>query len=237
MASAEPAFFSADELLGGLPARRASTLLFAIENRTAHLVQLSRQAAAPYLAEATAASQERAFLQALAQGRQAAAPPSIRALERHAAEWAALVPADAALRAATAHLVAAKHRFTYGQVPALRTALGLDDPAVQQAYQRLYRQPLTSIYAERLTGRERLRWAQSRITYSLEDLPPFWITFALTLTETIGASILALPIALAGVGPLAGVVLLIALGLVNLITIAAVSEAAASNGNLRHGPA
>jgi hypothetical protein len=237
MSSADPAFFSANELLGGLPARRASTVLFAIESRTAHLVRLSRQAAAPYLAEATAASRERSFLQALAQGRQLEAPPTIQALERHAPEWAALVPSDAGLRAAAARLLAAKHRFTQVQIPRLCTALGLDDLTVQQAYLRLYRQPLSSIYAETLTTRERLRWAQARLAYRLEDLPPFWTTFALTLTETVGAGILALPIALAGVGPLAGVVLLIALGLVNLVTIAAVSEAAAANGNLRHGPA
>ncbi len=38
MASDESALFSREGLLGGLSARRATTLLFAIENRTAHLV-------------------------------------------------------------------------------------------------------------------------------------------------------------------------------------------------------
>jgi hypothetical protein len=36
--------FSRDEVLGGLPARRAHTLLFLIESRTAHLVAKSRHA-------------------------------------------------------------------------------------------------------------------------------------------------------------------------------------------------
>jgi amino acid permease len=39
------------------------------------------------------------------------------------------------------------------------------------------------------------------------------------VTETVGAGILALPIALAGVGPIAGVIQLLVLGLVNILTI------------------
>ena len=45
MHSDEQAFFSREELLGGLPARRASTSLFAIESRTARLVARARHAA------------------------------------------------------------------------------------------------------------------------------------------------------------------------------------------------
>jgi amino acid permease len=56
----------------------------------------------------------------------------------------------------------------------------------------------------------------------------------LTLTETIGGSTLALPIALAGVGPLAGVGLLIILGLINIFTIIGVSEAVIRNGTMRY---
>ena len=65
--------------------------------------------------------------------------------------------------------------------------------------------------------------------------PRFGSPSALTLTETVGASILALPIALAGVGPLAGVVLLLVLGLVNLVTIIGIVEAITRNGNMRYG--
>ena len=49
------AFLSREELLGGLPARRASMLLFAIEGHTAHLVGHARQAMARLLPERTAA--------------------------------------------------------------------------------------------------------------------------------------------------------------------------------------
>jgi amino acid permease len=69
----------------------------------------------------------------------------------------------------------------------------------------------------------------------LELLPPFWIAFALTLTETVGAGILALPIALAGIGPLPGVVILVVLGVVNVLTIAAMAEAAANSDAIHRG--
>ena len=60
---------------------------------------------------------------------------------------------------------------------------------------------LASIFGEQLRLSERLRWRWSRLASQLEHLPPFWTAFALVLTETVGAGILAMPIALAGVGP------------------------------------
>lgn len=69
----------------------------------------------------------------------------------------------------------------------------------------------------------------------LKDLPPFWIAFALTLTETVGAGTLALPIAFASVGPLVGVALLIILGLINLLTVSYLAEASARNPSIRSG--
>jgi amino acid permease len=228
---------SRDELLGGLPARRASTLLFAIESRTARLLHESRQAVAPLLAGATAEAREHAFLAALAGGRDLPIQSTIQDLERYASQWAALVPPDPNLRAALARLLGEKYGFTARVAPALRRAVGMDDDAVQQAYQRLHGRPLTAIYAPRLTVREQVQWLSGRMAKALETLPPFWTAFALTLTETVGAGILALPIALAHVGPLAGVVLLVVLGLVNVLTIVAISEAVARNGSIRYGHA
>ena len=49
---------------------------------------------AQYLTESTAEEQERAFLDALAQGRDLPLQPTIQDLERYAPEWAALVPED-----------------------------------------------------------------------------------------------------------------------------------------------
>src|SRR3712207_3764493 len=99
-----PTFFNRDQVLGGLPARRASTLLFAIERRAAQLAARSRAAMATYLTERAEAEREQAFLEALAAGRRRARP-GVQDLERYAPAWAGLVPDDVQLRAAVARLL------------------------------------------------------------------------------------------------------------------------------------
>ena len=108
MSSPNSAFVSRDELLGGLPARRASTLLFAIESHTAHLVVRSRQALTHFLAQKTAEAQERAFLEALAEGRNLPVQVSIQDLERYAPQWASLVSPDPGIRASLARMIGDK---------------------------------------------------------------------------------------------------------------------------------
>lgn len=229
--------FSRDEVLAGLPARRARTLLFLIESRTGRLVAKSRQAMERFLTDQAAQERDLAFLEAFALGEDPPLRPSIQDLEHHAAHWADLVPLNPRLRAAVAHFLGEKYDFAYASVPAIRQALSLDDEAVQRAYQRLYREPLETIYTPRPPFADRLRWRWKALAGWLESLPPFWTAFALTLTETVGASILALPIALASVGPLAGVVLLIVLGLVNVLTIAYMAEALTRSARMRYGGA
>ena len=77
------------------------------------------------------------------------------------------------------------------------------------------------------------RWGE--LTASLENLPPFWAVYGLILVETLGEGVLAIPIAVAKIGPLAGVGVLIVIGLVNIVTIAAIAEASARNGSIRYG--
>jgi len=216
-----------EEVLGGLPARRASTLLFAIESHTAHLMVRSRQAVSRLPTERTAEQQERAFLDALELGREAPLQPSIQDLERYAPEWAGLVPTDPNTTAAVAGLIGRKYAFRHRDVPRLRAALGLDVEPLATATR--------AVFKTNTTWRERRRWAQARLAHRLETLPPFWTVFALTLTEMVEAAILALPTAVAGVGPLFGVALLLVLGVVNVVTIAALSEAFARNGSVRYG--
>jgi amino acid permease len=237
MASDDLTFLSRDELLGGLPARRASTLLYAIENRTAHLVARSRRAMATYETEQTVEEEERAFFEAFAQGREPPIQPAIQDLERYAPEWASLVPPDPGVRAAMARMIGDKYTVPRRAVPSLRRALGLDDKSVGEAYRRLHSQPIDSLYASHIHWRERLRWTRASFANRLETLPPFWTAFALTLTETVGAGILALPIAVAEIGAIGGLVFLLILGLVNVLTIAAISESVARNGNVRYGRA
>ncbi len=58
-----------EELLAGLPARRADTLLFVIESRTAHLLAQSRHAMTPFATEADDDETELEFFGAFSQGR------------------------------------------------------------------------------------------------------------------------------------------------------------------------
>ena len=99
-------WLSPDELLDGLPSRRASLLLFAIESRTAQLVASDQRDAALFVPPAIAEEREREFLQALAAGRELPLEPKIQDIERFAAHWRSLVPEDAGVRAAVAHMLA-----------------------------------------------------------------------------------------------------------------------------------
>ena len=235
MASDESALFSREALLGGLSARRATTLLFAIENRTAHLVARSPRAIPIVLSEHAARQRERAFLEALAQGRDVPIQPTIQDLERYAPEWADLVPEDPGMRAGVAHLLGSKHVFISIAVPRLRSALGLDTEAVRQAYEGLYGTPLATIFARRVRLADRLRWAASRLAGRLDALPAFWLAFVVTLI--IGAVNLALPIAVAGVGAMPGIALIVALGIINVVTITAMVEVVTRSGSIRYGNA
>jgi amino acid permease len=229
--------FDRDELLAGLPAKRANALLFLIESRTAQLVARSRRATERFLTEEAAQERELAFLEAFALGGDPPLRPTIQDLERHAPKWAALVARNPRVQAAVAHRMGQKYEFTRAAVPGVRAALGLDEPDVRQAHERLYREPLETIFADRPGISDRLRWLWSALAARLERLPPFWTAYSLTLTETVGATILALPIALAGVGPLPGVAILVVLGLVNVLTVAFVAEAISRSGTIRYGSA
>jgi amino acid permease len=94
-----------------------------------------------------------------------------------------------------------------------------------------------TIQADRPSPMGRLGSVRMSLERRLESLSPFWIAFSLTLTETAGAGILALPIALAGVGPLPGLLILLILGGINVLTIAGMAEAVTRNGAIRDGSA
>ncbi len=232
--STDDELFTPEEVLGGFSAKRARLLLFQIESRTAYLMMQSRRAAARYLTEATAEEQDLMFFEALAEGRELPVRPTIRDLERYAPYWQSLVPPNLTLQAALAHLFGQKYRFAQRDIPHLRQALGLDTEGVQHAFQLQYQQPLDTIYTKRIGLLNRIRWRWNKFSGWLEHLPPFWTAYALTFTEVVGASILALPIALAGVGPLAGAVVLVVMGVINVLTIAAMAEAVIRSGSIRY---
>ena len=229
--------FSRDEVLEGLPARRAAALLFLIESRTAFLIARSQQAMERFLTEDAARERERAFVEAFALGRDAPLKPTVQDLERFAPHWAPLVPDNPRIRAALAHLLGSKYRLVAARTAGIQAAVGWGSPDVAQAYKRLHRAPIDSLFTEQPAAMDRIRWAWATLVSRLESLPPFWTAFSLTLTETVGAGVLALPIALASIGPLAGLMIVVLLGLVNVITIMAMSEAVARSGTIRYGNA
>ena len=229
--------FTRDEALGGLPARRAATLLFLIESKSAHFEARARLEAEEFASEKAAQELDLAFIEAFALSRQPPLRVKIQDLERHAAKWAYLIPDNARLRAAIAHLLSEKYSFTAEAVPGIRSALGLDQPAVQQAFQGLYHRPVDTIFAQRVTLTERLRWVPTAVAKRLDSLPPFWTTFLLVITLSLPQAVLALPIATAGIGPLAGVGLLVLFGFFNVVTMACMAEAFGRNGSIRYGNA
>lgn len=229
--------FTRDEVLRGLPARRARALLFLIERQTAHLVARSGEITELLPPEDSEHERDLAFLQAFALGREPAVPVTIQDLERYAPQWTNLMPETPQLRAGVAHLLGQKYAFTSRAVPGIRAALGLDQHAVQHAHQQLYGKRLETIYAPRVTFADRLRWAWAALGKGLAGLPPFWFAFAFTFALGIPQAVVAFPIAVAAVGPLPGVALTLGAGLVSVVTTAYVAEAAARSGIVRYGMA
>lgn len=199
-------------------------------------MRTSRIAASRFDGVLTQEQATRDYLQAFSQTRDLRQLPPIQQMEHYAEDWASLVPSDKPeMLAALAYEFGRKYQFTGERVPKLRQVLGIDDPDTAEMYSFYYDEPIRSIYAERLSLLEQIKWAASRLGYWIESLPPFWSAYSLTLTETVGASVLALPIAFAGVGPLAGIVLLLVLGLVNILTLAGFAEAITRSGDMRFG--
>ncbi|WP_354698516.1 hypothetical protein DSM112329_04198 [Paraconexibacter sp. AEG42_29] len=231
------ALFDRERLLGGRPARRAATLLFLIESRTARLTAQARQAMQKLVTREAAQARELAFLEAFATGREPPLRPTVQDLERHAPQWAPLVARNPRVQAALAHRIAEKYALPRDRVPAIRAALGLDDPAVVAAYTALFDRPLDTIYATRLGLGERRRWASVRLGARFDALSPFWTAYALTLTETVGSTIVALPIAVATIGPLPAVAVLVILGLINVLTVALMADALTRTRTIRFGDA
>lgn len=229
--------FTRDEVLGGLPAKRAATLLFLIESRTAHLVDQSRRALEIFLTEETAKERDLAFLEAFSLGREPPVRPTIQDIERFAPQWTPLVPDNPQVQATVAHLLGQKYAFTYRAVPGIRAALGLDEEAVQQAYRRLYRQPLETLFATRAPLGAQLRWVWARAAAWPETLPPFWTACVITVGLSLPTAILALPIAIARVGPMSGILFLVVIGLLNVLTMGCMAEACARSGAIRYGKA
>lgn len=228
-----PPPLTADEVLQGLTGKRVSTALHAIESRAGLLALTDRHAATPAICENMAATAERDYVTALTTGAELPAPPRVQHLERSAPAWTHLVPTSPSTRADLAHAFAARHPARVGDVPLIRAALGVEEPEVSEALAQRHGIRPADLWVDRLPLRERLRWWGAGLTHALDRLSPFWAAFALTLTQTVGAGVLALPIALAGVGPFVGLVLIVVIGLANVLTVAAIAESVTRTGTVR----
>lgn len=124
-------------------AEQAGRLLALIERRTSQMVAQTWQALALLFDEAGNLGPD-----SLKTYNREVPSPEIRFrdLERHAPEWEALVPADPGSRAALAHALGQRHRFTRQDSPRTIEALGLDDERVQAAYRQQYGRGVSSIF-------------------------------------------------------------------------------------------
>ncbi len=233
MSSSQPA----PAALSTPPPDEASTRLFLIESRAARLMAQSHHEVQHWVSEHTARTRQLAFLHALALGH---APPvrvHIQDLERYAPQWADLVPPEPHIRASLAHALSEKYILHRDSLPQLRAAVGLDEAVVKQAYQQSYGARLEKIFTPDLAFTHRLHYAWSALSHRLETLPPFWTAFALTLTSTVGAGILALPIAVSTLGPLLGIAAIVVFGFISMLTMAYMAEAVTRSGVIRYGHA
>ena len=225
--------FSRQEALAGFPAKRASTLLFLIENRTAHLAARSRID----FSLTDPANRDLAYIEAFSLSHVPVTDITIQDLERHAPQWQGLIPHNPSLKAALARAISQKYHLITDRIPNIETALGLKLESVRATYSRQYQTPLADIFTTKLSLSERLRWIAARIAWRIEDLPPFWLATLITVALGLPQAFLALPIAAAGMGALSSMALVIAIGVVNVLTMTCMAEAIARSADFRYGKA
>ena len=102
-------YLSREEVLGGLPARRARTLLFLIEQHSARHASEREVGTMALLGERSAEARELAWIEAFALGRDPPRAPSIRKIEAAAPRWAPLVAESPEVRAQSLRLLADRH--------------------------------------------------------------------------------------------------------------------------------
>ena len=222
---------SREEVLGGLPARRARALIFLIDQHTARYVASREVGTMSQLGERSAEARELAWVEHFAMDREPE-QPTIQEIESAAGEWGPHVPASSSVRAATVALLAERYPLDRRRLPRTIAALGLDDPAVAAAYERQSGQPLDRLWS-RSSPIERIRWAISAPGRWLEETTPLKAAAALTFLTSIGQSVVVVPIAIALIGPIAALVSVAVIGLLAVSATAAMSETAARSGEMR----
>lgn len=230
-------FISKEKVMAGSVTKRATTLLFLIETLTAHLKTQSAQTLDELHDDHISKENKLAFLQAFTLAKETTDRPTIQQLEQFSSSWAYLVPDNPRHKAALAQQLGKKYRFNMRVAPGICACLGANNPEVQTAFQEAFQQPIETIYTPRLSLRDSLGWRWTAFARWLSSLSPFWATVVLSVTLAFPQAFLALPIAIAGVGPWVGVAILAGLGVLNLLTVACLAEAVTRSGIIRYGNA
>ncbi len=138
--------FSRSEVMVGLQGTQAKKHLFWIESRTAYMVAQSQQAIRRLLGHKRVSEMDIGAIEDLA-GVASLAKANITAkdLERYAPFWATIIPTDLTTRARLIYMLTRKYKFVYDEIPGIHSALSLDDQALQQEFQRLYRKSLKEL--------------------------------------------------------------------------------------------
>jgi hypothetical protein len=228
----DPGLLSREEVLAGLPTRRARTLVYLIEREAARRRAQREVGTMSLLGERSAEARELAWIEAFALGEEPPRRPTVQEIETAAAQWASLVPASAEIRAAAARLLADRYRLDHPRVTGIRRALGLDTEEVAAAFERQTGRTIDTIWS-RATPLERLRWLATAPERWLEGATAFRAALAVTFFTCLGQSILIVPVAVAAVGPVAAVASILVIGLLALCAVAAVAEATTRNGEVR----
>lgn len=224
---------SKDELLAFLPTKRTRTLLFLIEKQTA---QLSARSHIEFsLNDEGEYDRESAYFQAFTLNNSKAPRVTIQQLERFSDQWSVLVPHNPRLKATLLHILTEKYNFTKFSIPHIYAALSCEDLLVQKAYFQLYKQPLDTAFKTKISFWEKCHWQIYRISQKLESLPPFWLATLITIALGLPQAFLALPIAVADLGSLVAIVLLIVLGGINILTTICMAEAIGRSHDFRSG--
>ena len=232
-ANSESSLWSLPPRKGAFTAKRARYLLFLIEARTSRHMSQIRSAVGDVTKDVSADEPALSYIDAFGEDLGRTVKTTITGIERSVDAWRTLVTESASVRAALIYYMAEKYSFTYRSIPGIRHALGLDTPEVGRAFREQFGRPLESVYTRTEPVGASLVSAWTGIARTLESLPPFWLSFGLTFSSSVPVALMALPIMLADIGLVWGLAFLVAVGLINQVTIYYVVEATVRSGIAR----
>lgn len=181
--TADDGLFSRDEVLSGAASagdvRRARAVLYLIEQEATRVADRRRAMSATAMAVDRGAfmsldqlldpealrgplpgEADEAYIASFRAARRQSSDAGLKLIERHAEDWAPLVPTRLDLRARTFDLLSHRYDLDRRRCSRLCAAFGVDAPAFAATYERVARRPLDDAFLEskgRFLGRFRRR--------------------------------------------------------------------------------